>query len=907
MAHGVTEQGDGMRWLVRLAAVAVAALLVAVAGVVALTQLAGFSARRQDLAERFLRATLGPDVEVRGAVSVDLFPRFTARLGDVTVLDLAGAGVELHLNTVALTLADYPALLGGVAVDAAEVEGVRVLLPMASRPTSGATAGAASGTGAVRAALPPADAPLDSDDPSSHPVSARIVGVLTAVPTVEIRDLLLEEANDPQGWNFALRVDSLSSTYDSVAGAQRLSASGSYNGEKVTLNGTLDREPKPADGRFGAQIALVTHGLSLDLAGSAASAAFDRDIMLQVAARSASIGDLLQLVALARAEDGTARLDFTLAGDPGALAVKDMSFAATLSAGETLTLAGGLADLEAGTGLSLSFRSDLLAPGTAPPVANGLRDIEITGLSGFLEGDLDKLVLRDMLIQTNAFEQSIREVGPISVGAVERTAKGQVRLRDIALQAGPRDHPVFRLKGTVDDVLELDGVGLSGAVDLPVADLLSAPGTGLGRIVGTLDVSDTDGTIGVDALDGRITDSSVMSGTLSLVRDDAAGPRAPHEIRLASTFAVPDFGAFAAQMGASSGSNARVTFSGMLSASAESLKAEGKASLGRTEITGVLSSTLGPGRTLFEGKLASPLVHVDELAALAEASRDAVEAERARSSSTAAQAKTGAPIDPQTAPQVEPEIDLARLVDLDLDISANRLNSAGDTASGLKARLTLDKGMARLDPFSASYMGGRIKAAVQSDLTASPMLVRAKGTAEGWPLSTFLNASNVGFATQGRLKLAFDMSVDPTSDAALMRTLNGTLSVGITGGRLATGKLDLAGLGIIAGLFNEAVRSDSTALRCVSVPLSFSSGVARTTPALVIETDHVRVVGRGTIDLPRNTINIYAEPRPLDGGENDLGYPFAITGPLSSPQVGTVAGRPDARLYRLGAGCKRRG
>ncbi|MFG1399410.1 AsmA family protein [Roseixanthobacter pseudopolyaromaticivorans] len=883
-----------MRWLVRLAAVAAAALLLMVAAVVALTQLPGFAARRQDLAERFLRASVGPDVEVRGAVSVDLFPRFTARLGDVTVLNVAGAGVELHLQTVALTLTDYPALLGGFAVDAAEVEGVRILLPMVSRPASGPD----SGSGAAPLALPAADAPLDAVDPTSQPVTARIVGVLTAVPTVEIRDLLLEEANHPQGWNFALRVDSLSSTYDSVAGAQRLSATGTYNGEAVTLNGTLDREAKPADGRFGTQIALVTRGLQLDLAGSAASAAFDRDLALQVTARSASIGDALQLLSLARAEDGTAQLDFTLAGDPGALAVKDMTFAATLTEGETLTIAGGLADLEAGTGLSLSFHSDLLAPGTAPPVANGLRDIVVTSLSGFLEGDLDKLVLRDMLIQTNAFDQSIREVGPISVGAVERTAKGQVRLRDITLQAGPRDRPVFRLKGTVHDVLELEGLVLSGAVDLPVADLLQAPGTGLGRLVGTLDVSDTDGTLGVDALEGRIADSSVMSGTLSLVRDDDAGPRAPHEVRLASTFEIPDFGAFAAQTGASSASNAPVTFSGMLSASAESLKAEGKASLGRTDITGVLSSSLGPGRTLFEGKLASPLVYVDELVGLAAASRDALEAEHTRRSSAIAQGTADA--------QTEPQIDLARLVDLDIDISANRLNSAGDTASGLKARLTLDKGMARLDPFSATYMGGRIKAAVQSDLTADPTLVRAKGTVEGWPLSAFLNASNVGFATQGRLKLAFDMSVDPSSDAALLRTLNGTVSVGLTGGRLATGKLDLAGLGIIAGLFNEAVRNDSTALRCVSVPLSFTAGVARTAPALVIETDHVRVVGRGTIDLPRNTIDIYAEPRPLDGKENDLGYPFAITGALNGPQVGTVSRRPDARLYRLGAGCKRR-
>ncbi|MEP9365982.1 AsmA family protein [Xanthobacter sp. VNH20] len=881
-----------MRWLVRLAAVAAAALLLMVAAVVALTQLPSFAARRQDLAERFLRASVGPDVEVRGAVNVDLFPRFTARLGDVTVLDVAGAGVELHLQTVALTLTDYPALLGGFAVDAAEVEGVRILLPMVSRPTPSADSG--SGTGAATSALPAADAPLDSVDPTSQPVTARIVSVLTAVPTVEIRDLLLEEANDPQGWNFALRVDSLSSTYDAVAGAQRLSASGTYNGEAVTLNGTLDREAKPADGRFGTQIALVTRGLELDLAGSAASAAFDRDLALQVSGRSASIGDVLQLLSLARAEDGTARLDFTLAGDPGALAVKDMTFAATLTEGETLTIAGGLADLEAGTGLSLSFHSDLLAPGTAPPVANGLRDIVVTSLSGFLEGDLDKLVLRDMLIQTNAFDQSIREVGPISVGAVERTAKGQVRLRDITLQAGPRDRPVFRLKGTVHDVLELEGLVLSGAVDLPVADLLQAPGTGLGRLVGTLDVSDTDGTLGVDALEGRIADSSVMSGTLSLVRDDAAGPRAPHEVRLASTFAIPDFGAFAAQTGASSASHAPVTFSGMLSASAESLKAEGKASLGRTEITGELSSSLGPGRTLFEGKLASPLVYVDELVGLAAASRDALEAEQTRRNSAIAQGTA------------DPQIDLARLVDLDIDISANRLNSAGDTASGLKARLTLDKGMARLDPFSASYMGGRIKAAVQSDLNADPTVVQAKGTVEGWPLSAFLNASNVGFATQGRLKLAFDMSVDPSSDAALLRTLNGTVSVGLTGGRLATGKLDLAGLGIIAGLFNEAVRNDSTALRCVSVPLSFTAGVARTAPALVIETDHVRVVGRGTIDLPRNTIDIYAEPRPLDGKENDLGYPFAITGALNGPQVGTVSRRPDARLYRLGAGCKRR-
>lgn len=897
MARCVIDPGDGMRWLVRLGAVLAAALLLAVAGVVAVAQMPGFSARRQDLAERFLRASVGPDVDVRGGVSVELFPRLTARLGDVTVLDLAGAGVELHLGSVALTLADYSDLLGGLAVEAVEVEGVRILLPMTSPPASAASA-AATAPRAPHAAPSAANAPPGSADPASRPVSARIVEVLTAVPTVQIRDLLLEEANDPQGWNFALRVDSLSSTYDAVAGAQRLSASGAFNGEKLTLFGTLDREANPADSRFGTQIALVTHGLSLNLAGSSASAAFDRNVVLQVAARSASIGDLLQLISLARAEEGTARLDFTLAGDPGTLAVKDLAFAATLTDGETLTLAGGLADLEAGTGLSLSFRSDLLAPGTTPPVANGLRDIVVTSLSGFLEGDLDRLILRDMLIHTNAFDQSIREVGPISVGAVERTSKGHVRLRDISLQAGPRDRPFFRLKGTMDDVLELEGMVLSGAVDLPMADLLLAPGTGLGRLVGRLDVSDTDGTIGVDALEGRIIDSSVMSGTLALVLDDAAGPRAPHEVRLASTFAIPDFGAFAAQMGVSSASNAGVTFSGMLSASAESLKAEGKASLGGTDITGVLSSTLGPGRTLFEGKLASPLVHVDELAGLAEASREAAAADRARRGSAPA----------QDAPdrQAEPHLDIVRLIDLNLDISADRLNSAGDTASGLKARLTLDKGMARLDPFSASYMGGRIKAALQSDLTANPTLVRAKGSVEGWPLSAFLNASNVGFATQGRLKLAFDMSVDPTSDA-LPRTLNGTVSVGLVGGRLGTGKLDLAGLGIVAGLFNEAVRSDSTALRCVSAPLSFTAGVARTAPALVIETDHVRVVGRGTIDLPRNTINIYAEPRPLDGKENDLGYPFAITGPLSSPNVGMVSRRPDAKLYRLGAGCKRRG
>ncbi|MFG1462431.1 AsmA-like C-terminal region-containing protein [Xanthobacter sp. DSM 24535] len=873
-----------MRWLVRLSVVAVAALLLLLAGVVAVTQLPGFAAYRQDLAERLLRDAVGPDVDVRGTVTVELLPRFAARFGDVTVLDLAGAGVELHLENVALALADYSALLTGISVETVEVVGVRVLLPVASAPP-------AAGTGAG-AQLPAADAPLDSDDPTARPVSARIVGVLTAVPHVEVRDLLLEEAHDPQGWNFALHVDDLSSTYDAVAGAQRLVATGTYNSERVTLNGTLDREAKPADGRYGAQLSLATRGLDLEITGSSASDLFDRDITVQVAANAPSIGDLMQLLSLARTEEGTAKLDFTLAGDPGALAIKDLAFAATLTEGETLTIRGGLANVETGSGLSLSFHSDLLPPGTTPPVAAGLRDIVITGLSGFLEGDMNQLVLREMLIQTNAFEQAIREVGPISVGSVERTEKGEIRLRDIALQAGPRDRPVFRLAGTVDNILELAGVKLSGAVNIPMADLLVAPGTGLGRLVGTLEVSDADGTIGVDALDGGIQDSSIMTGTLSLVRDDTAGPQTTHEVRLASALTIPDFGAFAAQMGVTSSSNAKVVFKGELTASAESLKAEGKASLGQTDITGVLSSSLAPGRTLFEGRLASPLVHVDELTALVEASRDTAEADRARRSGAIGKS--------------DPQIDLSRLVDLDIAIAADRLYSASDAASGLKARLTLNKGMARLDPFAASYMGGRINAALQSDLTATPPLVRGKGSVDGWPLSTFLNKSNVGFATQGRLKLAFDLSVDPSSDSALMRTLNGTLSVGLTGGRLATGKLDLAGLGIIGGLFNEAVRSDSTALRCVSAPLTFTAGVGKTAPVVVIETDHVRVVARGTVNLPRNTLDFYAEPRPLNGRESDLGYPFSISGPISGPSVTTVPVQPNSKLYRLGAGCKRR-
>lgn len=816
-------------------------LVVSVGLAVYLPQAEGL---RREVAEQALTRLWGEPVVIRGSVDMSLWPRPAMMMADVEAQGTEGA--RAHVGRLVFSLPVYARLIAG--------NGLRYGLALDD----------------ARFAVP-----LDGAE-NARPGSllASPIHVLSLLPHLVIHDTTVRFTDAGRGWDFELKVAALRNQLE--AGRSVLAADAALNGRPVSLDFAFDLDAEAAEGSrpYAADIRLVSGDLSARFDVRAPTRAFDHDLAMAIDAEAGSLVTVLRLAGIAPSIDGTGRLRARLDVDPDRVGLADLDLALTLVGGEHIAVTGHSADMATLQGTDIRVVADL-APGA--PAAVSLRDIVITRLSGAFRSRGEGMMLDDILIATNAFTQSLREIGPIRVRSVTRDAEGHVALRGISVRAGPGERPIARLKGNVDDILGLAGIELDGDIDIPVASMLELPpetGNKLGRVVGTLAVSDAGGGLGVDTFSARIDGSDLVEARLALVLDELGKRDVAATTQVDARLKVPNYSAFAAAFGDSSGFRGPLAFDGRLSGTLDALTMDGRTDIGRTRIEGALTSSAAPaGRTLVKGTIRSPLVYADELLTFLRP-----DGRRRR---------TPVAVVGASAPAGGSQIDLVGTTDADVAISAARLQGGGDRATGVEAQLQLKSGALRVSPLRIRYRGGTISAVLASE---GRSVLRARGTGQGWPLASLFAGSDI--PVSGTLRVTFDLTTRIDAGDPLA-ALGGTLTARVGRGRIGTGLLDLAGVGIVAGIFTSSVQKGESVLRCAKVPLVFSRGVGRTSPVIVVETDNVQALGRGTVDLVRNRIDLRVAPRPINSPDAAPGHSFTVKGPLTSPDIALASGGGD--------------
>jgi len=819
----------------------VLALVTAAALVATLTVAADL---RRSLAENALSRLWGEPVQVRGAVEITLWPQPVFQLHDVvSARDGAESAVAQRVD---IALSTYQNLFTDTLIYGIALTGARFDIPLAGA------------TGASPGSL------------LSSPIY-----LLSVLPRLRIQDVVLVFADAARGWRFELQIDQLRG---GPQGDQEvLNASGLLNGTPVTFGFVFDVVPDAARAPlpYGAVITLGAPGLEARLDVRAPDPTFNRDLSLALSAQSDSLAKLLVLAGVAPSIDGTGTLTAQLRAEPDALAMDDLKLNLQLPDDETVQVTGSVGNLVKRQGIDLSVVAET-APGVAPAVS--LREITITRLSGRFTNARRGVKLNDIIVRTNAFAENLREIGPIEVGSITRDPEGRVAFRDISILAGPDDAPLFKLTGSVTDILAFTGVKLAGTIDMPLGEVISLPkGAGeLGQLVGEIAVSDGDGTLGIDELTAEIQGSPLFAASVKLLLDDLPRTQGPPRTEVQTAFSTPNVGALAEAIGLSSDFNGPARFEGTLSGNADALRGEGKGSIGRTTITGFLTSTAKAERQVIGGEIKSPVVYADEILALVRRGKPPREPFS---------------ISVVGASRIEDsKLDVVGTTDADIQVQASRIQGAVEGASGINARLRLANGEFSANPVQVTYAGGRITAAVTSE---GRSVLRAKGSGEGWPLSSFFERDGK-FSASGTVRLSFDVTSRVAEGADPLRTLDGTVLARVNNGRLGTGLLDLAGLGIFGGLFNPAVIEGQSVLHCVRIPLTFKNGIGRTDPVIVVETDNVRALAQGTVDPADNAINLFVVPRPLNSSA--AGYSFTVKGRLNAPAVALATGSAPAVL-----------
>jgi uncharacterized protein involved in outer membrane biogenesis len=846
------------------------------------------------VARRAVELALGREVQIDGRLDVEIGAAPLIRLSGVridnpawaespTLADIARAEVRIEL---------LPLLRGALVLPLVALQGATVALETGA---DGRRSWQSDGT----------------------PATFR----LPSFGRLSLSDVTVTYQNRRDGRRVRLHVDSLDQRED-AAGAIRLDGHGDVNGKSFEITGTAGR-PSGTSDAVPLDLTIRLPSIDIGLAGTVG----ETDLDLRLEARSPSMLAAAQAWDLALPFDARVTLDASLRGSIAAPAVEDIEAVAQGPADSRLTIGGALQLATEGlrperfdltTTAAVPDPSPLAAPfgvdaswlGAAQGSAQlaladgriearhlaidagglGALRLEGDGAIGALTTDGALHLAPDIAFTATAARSApalarvaagMPELGPIRARGRLAEQDGRYRLDPLALELGPAGWPVISASGHVGDMGGWQQVKLAGAFDLATPDLLAFLGVqerpDLGRLAGRFELSDADGSIGVEHIEAALRDASLLALTIEGVFDDL---RSRDEVEVQASLNVPSVAGLAEAFGAGDAPPQRLRFDGKLTGGEPRFDANGDATLGETRFDGVLAADFHGVRPSFRGRLHSPNLRLVDLGLIP--------------------AETAAPAGPPAGTQrrlfgtVPIPLEGLRSLDLDLEIRLDAVEGASLAIGDTQAHLTLDNGRLRLSPWQFNVVGGHAEVNAEVDAREPVPQWRLQAEADDVQLANVWRELETEVPLSGELDLVLDLRASGRSPRDLAGSLSGDLGLALQRGEIRSRLFGLTTMNPVRWLVARSTRRGYSRIDCFVARFEAEHGIADLR-ALVLDTPSVVATGEGQIDFGRETLNLRIRPSAKERRLVELATPFAIRGSLASPTVEASATGATAR------------
>jgi AsmA family protein len=826
-----------IRWLV-LAVLCIGA--AAVAFFAAVVYLPQFNGVRQDAAGRILSSSFDRDIEVNGPVTFLLGDPVGVSMNDVAI-DPSSTGPDGGLDHVdhgefAVSLASL--LAGTPVISRLDLSGASIEIKLDDRDAQGKSAG--------RAAIAQFPASF-----LNRPLSGDMA----------LKDVSLRFLSTDTGLNEVFDIASLHSRFVESGEAIAIEASGRLNEVEFGFKAKVDNPQRKA-GAGAAEIEFTLPGNKGSYSGTVdlhqTVAVFDGRLQTQIG----SLGDILDAIGLKRVIEGTGSLTARLSGALDSVAVSELDASAESSDGNRISATGNIANLAGGLGLDIAF-SGVLGPDEENlAIDAALADYRVTGFEGFLGGEFAAMQVDRFSIETNAFSVELRSIGPISVQRIAKDQEGKLGIQGIHILNGPQEMRTLDLRGNIADALDVSGIDLAGTFDIETANALSLEGgpglSELGRLAGEISISDADGTLGIESFTGQVTGSELIDLAVSLVVDEFEDL---DEVAFKVDLKIADFARFSAALGEKTSVKGGLNFSGELKIANEVPSIDGRLTVNRSSITGTLSAQRSENVLKVAGNVGSDSMAIADFRSLWEVNL------------------IGSKQDIDYIVIKEHAFDG---VEVDVGIDARKIAEAGKSIGNIKGRLLYAQNVLRLDPIAVTYLGGTIHAKTRMNLAVSPASLSTSGRIAKLQVGKLLSELGAQQIASGSLNAEFDLSGTAARNA-FAGSASGTLTASLWGGSIGTNLIDLTGLDYVSWAFTRQ-RDSSTKLTCAIFPLHLKRGTASAS-RIVVETENVMIVGKGTINLARDRVHLDFEPIPKNRNTLSVATPFTVSGSLRRPEV----------------------
>lgn len=216
----------------------------------------------------------------------------------------------------------------------------------------------------------------------------------------------------------------------------------------------------------------------------------------------------------------------------------------------------------------------------------------------------------------------------------------------------------------------------------------------------------------------------------------------------------------------------------------------------------------------------------------------------------------------------------------------------------LSTRLRLEKSVLTLDPLKFDAAGGTLAGSIRLDGRQKPIDAAVDLKARRMQLSRLFPAAELKKASVGRISGDVELAGRGDSVAAMLGNADGKLALIVDGGTISRFMMEAISLHLLQMLQLTLTGDETIAIRCGVADFGVQDGIMRPR-TLLLDTDVVRIEGRGAIDLGEERLDLEIVPQSKKLRIASLRTPIHIEGRFAKPDVGLDKGK--LALRGLGA------
>ncbi|MEO8143220.1 MAG: AsmA family protein [Betaproteobacteria bacterium] len=301
--------------------------------------------------------------------------------------------------------------------------------------------------------------------------------------------------------------------------------------------------------------------------------------------------------------------------------------------------------------------------------------------------------------------------------------------------------------------------------------------------------------------------------------------------------------------------------------------------IGDSDIAGDLQVDTGGARTAMKAELVSKLLDFADLGPVIGA--DPV------------------PVPGRVLPDLPFKTDRWNSVDAEIGLKAGTIRRAKELPlENMVTHLSLRDSVLKLAPLDFGVAGGHLTAVISLDGRKDPIQAHAVVRARKVLISRLFPTVELSKTSIGQIDGEFDLTGKGNSVGRMLATSDGKLGLVTSGGEISRLMMEKIGLHLWEIVELRLTGDKPIKLRCAVADFDVKAGTMRT-EALVFDTEVTTVLGTGSIDLAKETLDLTLNPKTKNTSIVALRSPIYVRGSFAKPDISIDKGR--IALRALGA------